>query len=222
MEFLYKSKNAVCVIKPVGVPAQSDPTGDKDIMTMTAEELSALGEASDLWLVHRLDRVVGGVTVFAREKSTAAELSLLMANDGTANKEYLAVIEGEITDGVMEDYLYHDKLKGKAFITDRERRGVKYCRLEAETLSVREGKSLVRVRLYTGRFHQIRAQLSIRGCAIIGDKKYGSRDRTAHFPALFAYKLNLKMKNEEISVKALPDIKKYPWSIFADVMEYGI
>ena len=220
MDILYKSRNVIAVYKPAGVPSQSDPTGDLDIMTLTKQTLDALGETSNLWLVHRLDRVVGGVMLFARNKETAAELSLIMQNESYAKKRYLAVVEGEIQDGIMEDFIYKDSAASKAYIVDRERLGVKKCRLEAKTLSVINTEngilSLVEVLLYTGRFHQIRAQLSHRKAAIVGDKKYGSRTRASRMPALFAYRLDIKTKFEEIKLKKLPDLNEYPWSLFTD------
>ncbi len=216
MEILYKSKNAVVVYKPPFIPSQPDPSGDEDIMTITSAVLSALGESDKLWLVHRLDRVVGGVMVFARRASAAAELSAIFADSDAGVKTYLAVLEGRIDDGVMTDYLYKDKLKSKAYITDRARAGVKRCSLEAKTLAVTDAEkySLVEIKLHTGRFHQIRAQTSHRGASVVGDKKYGSRDRRAHAPALFAYKLDIKMSSERICVKRLPDMNEYPWSLF--------
>lgn len=223
MDFLYKSKNAIAVLKPVGIPSQPDPTGDEDIMTMTSAALRAAGEPANLWLVHRLDRVVGGAMIFARTASAAAELSAIMSSEDLINKQYLAVVEGEIEDGIFEDYIFKDKLKGKAYITDRPRRGVKHCKLVLERLSSLDNDggrfTLVRVSLHTGRFHQIRAQLSHRGTPIVGDKKYGSRSRGVHTPALFAYKLDIKMKNETASVTVLPDTNSYPWSLFVDCLE---
>ena len=222
MEILYKSKNAVVVYKPPLIPSQPDPSGDEDIMTMTAGALRALGENDKLWLVHRLDRVVGGVMAFARNPAAAAELSAVMSNHEVVCKQYLAVVDGKITDGIMEDYIFKDRLSSKAYITDRERGGVKRCCLSATTLATAElgarCLSLLRVSLYTGRFHQIRAQLSHRGSPIVGDKKYGSRDKEARIPALFAYRLDIKLKNERITVEMLPDINAYPWSCFANTL----
>ena len=214
MDFLYKSESVLAVLKPVGVPAQPDPSGDTDIMTAVAGELKKLGESDKLWLVHRLDRVVGGIIVFARTPEAAAELSAIMAGEGTVKKEYLAVVEKNAPSGVLEDYLYADKLRGVALVTDENKRGAKYAKLEAEIIAEKEERTLIRVLLYTGRFHQIRAQLSSRGAPIVGDKKYGSRDRGRRTPALFAYRLNIKMKNETVSVSALPSASEYPWSLF--------
>lgn len=223
MEILYKSKNAVVIYKPPMIPSQPDPSGDADAMTMTSDTLRNMGEGDKLWLVHRLDRVVGGVMVFARNAAAAAELSGIFADSGKITKTYLAVLEGVVSDGIMEDYLYKDKLKSKAYITDRARGGVKRCSLEVKTLGIKEHKSkkysLVKIGLFTGRFHQIRAQTSYRGAPVAGDKKYGGKDSGIHAPALFAHRLDIKMRSENISVARLPDVNEYPWELFSDTLK---
>ena len=223
MEILYKSKNAVVVYKPPFMPSQPDPSGDSDAMSMTSQTLREMGECDKLWLVHRLDRVVGGVMVFARNSVAAAELSGVFADSEKITKTYLAVLEGEVPDGIMENYIFKDKLKSKAYITDRARGGVKLATLKAETLKKREHKSrtysLVKIGLFTGRFHQIRAQMSYRGAPVAGDKKYGGKDSEIKSPALLAYKLDIKLKTENISVLRLPDMTEYPWSLFDEGMK---
>jgi 23S rRNA pseudouridine1911/1915/1917 synthase len=148
--------------------------------------LSEMGEASALWLVHRLDRVVGGTVVFARNKRTAAALSELFSTQST-EKEYLAVVEGVAEGGVLEDLLYKDSAKGKAFVVDRKRAGVKEARLEYAPIATADTErgvyTLVRVKLHTGRFHQIRAQLALAGMHIINDRLYGAfavENQTGH------------------------------------------
>ena len=216
MEILYKSKNAVVVYKPPLLSSQSDNTGDFDAMTLTSAHLRELGEDGRLWLVHRLDKVVGGLMVFARTQRAAAELSKIVA-DGSLCKEYLAIIHGAAPYGLLEDYLFKDTTSGKAYVVKTERRGAKLARLDASPIAYTEeagGISLVRVKLHTGRFHQIRAQLSSRGASIVGDKKYGSRDRAARTPALFAYHLSISLFGENIDVTRRPDTEEYPWSHF--------
>lgn len=213
----YKSKNIVVINKPAGIPTQPDTSGDKDALTITGERLSECGEASELWLVHRLDRVVGGLVAFARTHESADEFSRLVQSDDI-HKEYLAVVENAAGSGEMVDYLYKDSRSSKAFVVKGERRGAKKARLEYETLltinSERGMRSLVRIRLYTGRFHQIRAQFSSRGMSIVGDGKYGNRDNKAKMPALFAYRLTFKTRSESVDVTAMPDVNTYPWSLF--------
>ena len=225
IEILYKDKNLIAVKKPIGVAVQPDPTGDLDLMTALSGELRERGERSDLWLVHRLDRVVGGVVVFAANKKYAAILSEL-ASGHTMVKEYLAVAEGSAPGGIMKDYLYKDAAKGKAFVVSTERRGVKEAVLEyepiAEVSTERGVRTLVKVRLHTGRFHQIRVQFASRGLSLVGDGKYGSRDSGARTPALFASRLEFPYANRALEIKALPDITEYPWSLFADrILEIG-
>ncbi len=220
MEILYKDKNLIAINKPAGMPVQPDPTSDKDALTLMGEMLSEMGENSALWLVHRLDRVVGGTVVFARNKRTAAALSELFSSQNT-EKEYLAVVEGRAEGGVLIDYLYKDAAKGKAFVVDRKRAGVKEAKLEYTPLSSVECErgtyTLVRVRLHTGRFHQIRAQLSHRGTSIVGDGKYGSHDNRAKMPALFSSRLAFSALGRDYDIKKSPDKESYPWSLFDEV-----
>ena len=220
MEILCKDKNLIAINKPAGMPVQSDPTADKDALTLCGEMLSATGEGSALWLVHRLDRVVGGTVVFARNKSAAAALSEMFSSRN-AVKEYLAVVEGAAEGGVLEDFIYKDAAKGKAFIVDRKRAGVKEAKLEYTPLASAESErgtyTLVRVRLHTGRFHQIRAQLSSRGMPIVGDGKYGSHDNRAKMPALFSYRIAFSVFGRSYDIKKSPDKQSYPWSLFDEV-----
>ncbi len=216
-EILYKSKDFVVILKPAGMPTQSDTSGDEDAMLLTSRALSDMGEPSDLWLVHRLDRVVGGLVVFARNKATAAELSELVGGRGM-EKEYLAVVEGRAEGGVMRDFLFKDSKQGKSFVVDTERRGAKLAELEYMPLAFAEGergvRTLVKIKLHTGRFHQIRAQFSSRGHSLVGDGKYGSHDNKAKMPALFASRLAFAVKGKKTEVTALSDLDSYPWSIF--------
>lgn len=213
VKIIYKDKDAVIIEKPVGMPSQSDPSGDIDAMTCTAESLKRSGESDSLWLVHRLDRTVGGLLVFARNKRSAAELSTVVC-DGSMVKKYIAICHGSVREGEYRDYLYKDSVASKAYVVKTQRRGAKLAVLYADKLCERDECSLVSVRLETGRFHQIRAQLSSEGTPLVGDKKYGSRDAEAKTPALFAYRLEFSLFGKKISASALPDVKKHPWCLF--------
>ena len=213
MQILYKSKNFIVINKPCGTPSQSDLSGDEDAMSLTAKALAEVGERDTLFLVHRLDRVVGGVLVFARNKTAAAAISGILSSDDFV-KEYFAVTEGVAEGGVLTDFIFKDARQSKAFVTDRERAGVKYAELSYQTISTVENHSLVKVRLSTGRFHQIRVQFASRKMPLVGDKKYGSRDTKSKFPALFSYRLSFRCLGEIVDVKAFPDFSAYPWCEF--------
>ena len=219
IEIVKLSKDYVIIYKPPGTPSQSDPSGDKDAMTECSELLRGKGENDTLYLIHRLDRVVGGLLVFARNKKTAAHLSSLVA-DGGLNKEYFAVVSGDAPGGEMKDFLYKDATLGKAFVTDRKRAGVKEALLEYQNLGSviynSSPVSLVKIRLKTGRFHQIRAQFASRKMPLIGDKKYGSRDFAAKMPSLFAASIGFEIGGETVTATRLPDLGSYPWSLFEE------
>ncbi len=217
-EILYKSHNAIVIYKPHMMPSQSDISGDEDALTLTSELLKAIGEREELYLINRLDRVVSGLMIFARNKSYAKKLSAILSED-SFSKEYFAVIDGVVKEGKMVDWLAKDSAIGKAVVCKEGDKGAKEAILDLELLEKvnyqGKEKSLVHVKLRTGRFHQIRAQLSSRGAPLTGDKKYGSRDFAVRQPALFAYHLSALVDGEKIEAKRLPDTDKYPWNLFS-------
>ncbi len=218
IKIVYKNKNVIIVNKPAGMPSQSDPSGDIDAMSAASELLSKMGEVPDLWLVHRLDRTVGGLIAFARNKRSAAEMSKNVA-EGKMTKEYLAVCNGKPESGEMRDYLFKDSATSKAYIVKSERRGAKEAVLINEIVSEKDDSSLCRVKLITGRFHQIRAQFSARGNALTGDKKYGSRDSGCRYPALFSCRISFELFGKKILAVAFPNTEEYPWNKFEGFFE---
>lgn len=215
LEILYKDKNCIIINKPQGMPSQKDLSGDTDAMAALSEQLSASGENSDLWLVHRLDRGVGGLLAYARNKSAAAAMSELVSSDGM-EKYYVAVCHGECKSGEYRDYLFKDSVAKKAFVVKSLRRGSKEAVLEAEVIKYLESEdvSLALVKLKTGRFHQIRAQFSARGNSLLGDKKYGSHSGELRSPALFCSKLAFSLFGKRIEAALIPSDEEYPWSLF--------
>lgn len=181
------------------------------------------GAAQDFYCVHRLDRAVGGVMVYARSQKAAAGLSAQIQNH-EFQKEYLAVVPGvpQPPQGVLQDYLYHDKQKGKAFLVKRLRRGVKEARLEYRVLSTAqvhgEQASLVRVRLHTGRFHQIRAQFAGRKMPLLGDGRYGSREKGCGI-ALFSCAVGFTGPGGKwlLTEQTPPDA--FPWNCFSKELQ---
>lgn len=217
MEILYINKDLVAVKKPPMMPSQPDPSGDPDLMSVLRGALREQGERDELYLIHRLDRTVGGVLVFARNKAAAARINAALIR-GELKKEYIAVIDGHIEGaGSLEDYLVKDAKTSRAHAVPKERKGAKLARLHYEAIAhAGDGGrelSLVRVRLETGRFHQIRIQFSSRHTPILGDGKYGSRTNKCRI-ALFAHRLCFPEMSAEREACALPDITRYPWNLF--------
>jgi len=192
MEILYSDKDMAVCVKPLGLDAE---------VGVCAALRAALG--GEFFCVHRLDKNVGGVMVYARHKAAAARLSTLI-QQGDMVKEYVALVHGTPPEsGDWEDLLFKDSSKNKVFVVKRERKGVKRARLEFRRLSAGE-TSLVRIRLHTGRSHQIRVQFASRGFPLLGDHKYGARDERTE-PALFSCCLRFPWKDGERCYEALPE-----------------
>jgi len=192
MDILYSDKQIIVCIKPVGLDSESKfPAALKEQF------------GGEIFPIHRLDKNVGGVMVYARTKQSASSLSKAV-QEGTMVKEYVAMVHGTPPEsGDWEDLLWKDSKKNKVFVVKRQRHGVKKARLEYKRLSEGEA-SLVRIRLHTGRSHQIRVQFSSRGFPLVGDHKYGSRDeKTA--PMLFSCRIRFPYKGETKQFEALPD-----------------
>lgn len=169
VEILYQDKALLVCIKPSGVP--SEGTGSNAL-----PEILKMQTGKNVWPVHRLDQAASGLMVYARRRESAAALSSAIAA-GTMEKEYFALVSGtpQPEEGRMEDFLYHDARKGRVYPVRSLRKGVKQAALTYKTLQSREGVSLVRVQLETGRTHQIRVQFASRKLPLLGDGKYGSR-----------------------------------------------
>lgn len=194
MEIIHSDHNLVVCIKPVGLDSEAElPAALKEILP------------GEIFPIHRLDKNVAGVMVYARTKQAAALLSKA-AQEGTMVKEYVAMVHGTPPEtGDWEDLLWKDGQKNKVFVVKRERKGVKKARLTFRLLSAGE-ESLVHIRLYTGRSHQIRVQFASRGFPLVGDHKYGSRD-AATAPMLFSRRITFPWKGETRTFEALP-----PWA----------
>lgn len=219
IEILYKSKDFIVCVKPQGIPSQSDLTDGEDMTSLLSAQLKESNENADIFVVHRLDRATGGLILYARNKNAAAELSRIVAEKDGFEKHYLAVTSGipEAQSGNMTDYLFKDSTQKKSFVVKSERKGSKIASLDyklEKTVST-DGKefSLLNIKLNTGRFHQIRAQLSSRGMPIYADGKYGSREKAPHF-ALWATKLCFVYKGKRYEFEKQPDMNITPWNFF--------
>lgn len=168
MEILYQDANILVCIKPARVLSTDEPGGLPELVR------EALGDPkADVRTVHRLDRVVSGVMVLARSANAASELSRQIRED-QFRKEYLAVVHGrpENPEGTLRDLLARDKARRMTFVAEAPGKGVQEAALSYRVLEYANGMSLVRVRLHTGRTHQIRVQFSSRGMPLVGERKY--------------------------------------------------
>ena len=163
MQIIFQDDYIVVAVKPPELLSQGDEKGRANAVD-TLKELTG----SEIYPVHRLDKGVGGIMVFAKTSFAAAKLSS-QVSDRTIEKCYLAVLHGEISEntGRLEDLLFFDRSKNKSFVVKRERRGVKKALLEYECLERLSDRSIVRIRLLTGRTHQIRVQFSSRGYSLL-------------------------------------------------------
>ena len=192
MDILYSDRDLAVCIKPVGLDSEAE---------VPAELKKALG--GEIFPIHRLDKNVGGVMVFARTKQAAAALSKAV-QEGQMVKEYVAMVHGAPPEhGDWEDFLFKDSRKNKVFAVKKERKGVKYARLEFHRLTA-GATSLVHIRLHTGRSHQIRVQFSSRGFPLVGDHKYGSRDEKLE-PMLFSCRITFPWQGESKVFEAKPE-----------------
>lgn len=204
---VYQDSEIVVCIKKRGLISQEAVSGTQSMVSLLREEC-----ACQIYPVHRLDKEVGGLMVYAKTKQSAGVLSK-QVSDRTMKKCYLAVTQGELIapEGKMEDLLFFDKSKNKSFVVKRERRGVKKAVLNYRLLAALEDKVLYFVCLETGRTHQIRVQFASRGLPLLGDKKYGSKI-DSHI-GLYSCKLafNHPKTGKKMTFTSIPDEDAFQW-----------
>ena len=222
LKVLYEDNHIIVVEKPPNVPSQADKTEDVDMLTIIKkyikEKYNKPGNVY-LGLIHRLDRPVGGVMVFAKTSKAAARLSNQVRNK-IFKKEYLAIVDGKFKNqrGTLENYLLKNGKTNTSKVVNENTQNSKYAKLDYEVLKYNEeiDLSLIKVLLHTGRHHQIRVQLSNINHSICGDQKYGTRGRGKQI-ALWAYKLTIMhpITNEYITFIDLPE-RVGPWVMIKD------
>lgn len=211
MTILYQDARIVVCLKPVGVLSTDEPDG------MPARLRQALG-TDCIRTVHRLDAAVGGVMVFARSRAAAAILSQQI-REHSFKKEYLAAVHGclDAESGTLRDYLGYDRAARMAFSAPAPSKEAKEAVLDYRLLERCDASSLLHICLHTGRTHQIRAQLALRGHPLLGDRKYGGADTDdASAPALWSYRVSFThpQSGERLTFSAPPPAA-LPWLQFS-------
>lgn len=219
IKILYEDNHVIVCIKPAGVLSQSDGSGAPDMLTILKryikEKYGKPGEVY-LGLVHRLDRPVSGVMVFARTSKAASRLSEQIRTR-KVEKLYRCVVNGVLEgSGRLENYISKDEDRNIVTVSDSEKPGYKASYLDYRAIATKDGLTLTEIRLGTGRSHQIRAQMAHNGYPLVGDQKYGLKDNRCKDIALESFKLSFEhpVKREFITFEA-PIPEGFPWNLFA-------
>ena len=214
INIIYEDNHLLVVEKPINMPVQEDSSKDKDLLNELKLYLkNKYNKPGNVYLglVHRLDRPVGGIMVFAKTSKAASRLNEQIRNH-IVKKTYYAVLCGNLKeDGILEDYLLKEEKTNKTIISDKG----KYSKLEYKVIENKENKTLVKINLITGRSHQIRVQFSSRNYPLYGDQKYNKKASKKEQVALFAkqiifdHPVTKEQMNFEINFP-----NTYPWNIF--------
>ena len=213
INIIYEDNHLLVVEKPINIPVQQDSSKDKDLLTLLKEYLKEKYKKEGnvyLGLVHRLDRPVGGIMVFAKTSKAASRLSKQVQNH-EFKKTYLAVVQGKINkEGNFIDKLLKNHHTNTTTVSDQG----KIAKLSYELVEYKDNLSLVKINLETGRSHQIRVQFSYHGYPLYGDQRY-NQDTPKDQIALFAYQLEFTHPTtKEKLTFTLPKPERYPFNIF--------
>ncbi|NLW02487.1 MAG: RluA family pseudouridine synthase [Clostridiaceae bacterium] len=220
IKMLYEDNHLLVAVKPPGVPVQADSSGAGDLLNYLKDYIKKKYNKPGnvyLGLVHRLDRNAGGVMVFARTSKAASRLSDQVRRR-LAEKTYLAVVHGcpDNKQGHLVHYLIKDRKNNRVSVVDADTPGSREAVLDYEVLESREGLSLVKVELETGRSHQVRVQMAELGTPLYGDVKYrGLGERNRNDLALWSWRMEVEhpVKKEKMVFTAPPP-GSHPWSLF--------
>lgn len=210
MEIIYEDADVLVCIKPARVLSTDEPGGVPDLIREKIGDHEA-----DIRTVHRLDRVVSGLMVLARNPIAASELSRQIRENGFL-KEYLAVIHGKpnSSEGTLQDLLIRDKARKMTFVAKKPQKGAQEAILDYRVLCVSRELSKVHITLHTGRTHQIRVQFASRGWPLVGERKYADQDDPCEI-ALWSHRIAFRhpTTKEWIAFSKEPP-QEWPWSIF--------
>jgi len=214
INILYEDNHLIVVEKPINIPVQADDSKDKDLLTMIKQYLKEKYHKPGnvyLGLVHRLDRPVGGVMVFAKTSKAASRLSEQIRTR-QFQKKYQAVVLNDIdNNGTLKDYLLKDEKNNIVKVDSKGKEAI----LHYQKIAYKNNMSLVDIDLETGRSHQIRVQFAHHGNPLYGDQKYNSKAVVGEQIALFAYSVKFKHPTTKDDMSfTLPLPSCYPWSIF--------
>ncbi len=217
---IYEDNHLLIVEKPVNVLSQGDRTGDPDLVTILKADLKVRYQKPGnvyLGLVHRLDRPVGGVMVFAKTSKAAGRLSEQIRT-GKFKKKYLAIVHGKLGQ-LQGSYVHYLKKQGSTNTVTGKRKqfpGSKKAILDYELLETKDYLSLVKINLITGRSHQIRVQFATEGHPLVGDQKYGKSDQKRIQIALWSYQLGLfhPTRKDWLVFNLSPPQNQFPWNLF--------
>jgi 23S rRNA pseudouridine1911/1915/1917 synthase len=220
INILYEDNHIIVVEKPVGVLSQADITQDMDMLTLIKDYIKETYNKPGnvfLGLVHRLDRMVGGVMVFAKTSKAASRLSDQIRTHNF-DKNYLAIVHGKTKNkDTLIDYLLKDEKANMVSVINENTKNGKYAELSYELVDFKDELSCVRIELKTGRPHQIRVQFASRGYPLYGDKRYG-KEHDKKDIALFAYQLSFDhpTTKERLTFELMP--KQFPFNKFFKII----
>ena len=215
IKVIYEDNHIIVVEKPINIPTCEDDSKDVDLLSLVKlylkEKYNKPGNVY-LGLVHRLDRPVGGIMVFAKTSKAASRLNDQIRNNEVI-KKYYAVISGILKNksDILKDYLLKDSKTNKVIV---DKKG-KYAELDYKVIAEKENLSLVEVNLHTGRSHQIRVQFSSRNYPLFGDQKYNKKAIVGEQIALYSYLLSFKHPiSKEMMTFELDKPNRYPFNLF--------
>lgn len=217
---IYEDNHLLVVEKPVNIPVQEDRSQDKDLLSLLKQDIKIRYQKPGnvyLGLVHRLDRPVGGVMVFAKTSKAASRLSDMIRRR-VFEKNYLAIVRGRPAkaEGRLTDYLVKNRQKNIVYVTQSNHKEAKKAVLDYRVIGTKDDLSLVQIQLHTGRSHQIRVQFANIGCPLYGDQKYGQHvNQPGEQIALWSSEIKFQhptKKDTRQFTSTPPNV--YPWHLW--------